>query len=199
MSLLGLPSYIRGIPLLLKLRNRHEGITPVHTGNTITTYLKTSLYQDHPRTYGEYKNLFDSAKQSQGSPPYIRGIRHPGLSGACLVGITPVHTGNTDYFIFMERLNQDHPRTYGEYTIASFCSSVRLGSPPYIRGIQFWGLGLFVYLRITPVHTGNTDYFIFMERLNQDHPRTYGEYLSIWSGDEEIKGSPPYIRGIPAR
>ena len=51
------------------------------------------------------------------------------------------------------------------------------------------------YKRITPAYAGKSPQQICSRRRNRDHPRVCGEKRSRFKMKQDIKGSPPRMRG----
>ena len=73
-----------------------------------------------------------------------------------LLRITPAHAGKS--FIIPSRipLLQDHPRTCGEKCLLLSCAAFESGSPPHMRGKDFYRFHLSFDFRITPAHAGKS-------------------------------------------
>ena len=91
----GSPPHTRGIPNVGAFSKIKLGITPAHAGNTIGSYLSQYLAKDHPRTRGEYIDMYKVALEDVGSPPHTRGILVAQRYRWRRDGITPAHAGNT--------------------------------------------------------------------------------------------------------
>ena len=141
---------------MLKFSHIARGITPAHAGNTLTNQIESSLFRDHPRSRGEYGFASYVDASFSGSPPLTRGILLNYDSETKAKGITPAHAGNTKSNHMVMRTHWDHPRSRGEYSIASLTELFLLGSPPLTRGILRFLLCLLVLTGITPAHAGNT-------------------------------------------
>ena len=112
-------------------------------------------------------------------------------------------------------VRKDHPRRCGENSIPRRGRSVRLGSPPQVRGKQVRLDDVFEKIRITPqvrgkpctvlplpapsgitpAGAGKTYVCALCCAVDWDHPRRCGENrparLSPWAA----RGSPPQVRG----
>ena len=85
---------------------------------------------------------------------------------------------------------------HGEYLEPVLLIIVKLGSPPYARGIRSSLFFTVTGLRITPVCTGNTVTAAVYNAIIEDHPRMHGEYYGVAKSTIQTWGSPPYARGI---
>ena len=156
-----------------------------------------NMTKDHPRIHGEHRLAVAPVSAARGSPPHTRGTHGRLCRAGRDAGITPAYTGNTNVFIGIPSLNQDHPRIHGEHALPRIRILVSWGSPPHTRGTPS-GLSNWIYpSRITPAYTGNTFFKPNRHGYAQDHPRIHGEhsrtrcYYRFWSG------SPPHTRGTP--
>ena len=131
-----------------------------------------------------------------GSPPLTRGIRTVILVFTPPTRFTPAHAGNTVAVIKLAFKRQVHPRSRGEYAMAKLFGSVEAGSPPLTRGIPYRTRIIFVRIRFTPAHAGNTDYETRVADKTEVHPRSRGEYLNMLIPNSVKRGSPPLTRGI---
>ena len=154
----GSPPHTRGIRVIKELRPTWVGITPAHAGNTCCSALPLAQGWDHPRTRGEYIDMYKVALEVVGSPPHTRGILVAQRYRWRRDGITPAHAGNTSSICKRPSTPWDHPRTRGEYCVNAIVEIIKAGSPPHTRGI-----------RTAPRRS---------DRSNTDHPRTRGEYQS---------------------
>ena len=93
----------------------------------------------------------------------------------------------------------DHPRGCGENPVLHDFRAVSTGSPPRMRGKPAGSSPLVFRHGITPADAGKTGACCRYRTAKQDHPRGCGEncpyFEPVW-GD---KGSPPRMRGKPAR
>ena len=152
----GSPPHTRGIRVIKELRPTWVGITPAHAGNTIGSYLSQYLAKDHPRTRGEYIDMYKVALEDVGSPPHTRGILVAQRYRWRRDGITPAHAGNTASIASATCSVGDHPRTRGEYLAQSVVVVIYPGSPPHTRGIPCTICCCSDISGITPAHAGNT-------------------------------------------
>ena len=97
-----------------------------------------------------------------------------GLPGA---GIIPALAGNTRHVGGGRLVESDHPRSRGEYDVASAQLAVPLG--------------------IIPALAGNTLHCALTRGFVWDHPRSRGEYMEDLLNPTIVAGSSPLSRGIP--
>ena len=113
--------------------------------------------------------------------------------------ITPADAGKTFRQIYSYRIGQDHPRGCGENCAGCAVQRLPVGSPPRMRGKLRSASAKDTKLRITPAGAGKTSAQHHGGVKWRDHPRRCGEntvrYKSLLTG----KGSPPQVRGKPAR
>ena len=152
----GSPPLTRGLlfsGMHLSLPHR---ITPAHAGTTFIPLLKQPLYEDHPRSRGDYPAFSSASICFSGSPPLTRGLLIA-VSLVCVkLRITPAHAGTTSPDASQNTDHWDHPRSRGDYSRLSNPADNQLGSPPLTRGLPdgpAYGLTL---IGITPAHAGTT-------------------------------------------
>ena len=135
-------------------------------------------------------------RNGQGSSPLSRGILLPKLVRQVSGRIIPALAGNTRPWRLARKLNRDHPRSRGEYTVYMYRSSPSRGSSPLSRGIPCHAAWPLLRLRIIPALAGNTRAAKRAPLPAKDHPRSRGEYLRItWKPAPRV-GSSPLSRGI---
>ena len=92
------------------------------------------IIRDHPRTRGEYPIHPLLCSSLAGSPPHSRGILNGGESYSQGYGITPALAGNTPFEGGDRRLQRDHPRTRGEYSLPIAVTLLGIGITPALAG-----------------------------------------------------------------
>ena len=132
----------------------YGGITPAHAGKRLLHRLLQDKSWDHPRTCGEKTPGFYADMAKAGSPPHMRGKvqGHPEQKGAG--GITPAHAGKSTVPVHSASPLQDHPRTCGEKKRSKRKHRNTTGSPPHMRGKEWWQKSASCPMRITPAHAG---------------------------------------------
>ena len=68
-------------------------ITPAHAGKRRFPMRTISPSEDHPRTCGEKKVFQINKRQSEGSPPHMRGKEAMNITEIATARITPAHAG----------------------------------------------------------------------------------------------------------
>ena len=76
---------------------------------------------------------------------------------------------------------------------------LHLGSPPRVRGKEFWGCCCAGCHRITPACAGKSCNLSGVLCQFRDHPRVCGEKNSIFCPVFSVTGSPPRVRGKAPR
>ena len=153
---MGSPPQVRGKPhhtqfIRIKLR-----ITPAGAGKTICDSVNRFCIWDHPRRCGENANRKIKSRESQGSPPQVRGKQKIKLGQDYAIGITPAGAGKTPFTLTSIIRSQDHPRRCGENQVV-FGRRIRgPGSPPQVRGKQLKQHCTECCARITPAGAGKT-------------------------------------------
>ena len=188
----------RGILRQHHPREPHRRIIPALAGNTRAGRYAGPGRWDHPRSRGEYGNRIRIGFLQWGSSPLSRGIQfHASVChGHC--GIIPALAGNTGWRPMWWSPEWDHPRSRGEYDLASHHDSCSAGSSPLSRGIP-WGVGdELLGRRIIPALAGNTELPSASLMGTPDHPRSRGEYARGAGVGSPGSGSSPLSRGILA-
>ena len=175
-----------GGPRIIPALAGNTGKDPGYNGNT----------RDHPRSRGEYVDQGCGSGPHGGSSPLSRGIpwRYHGRIDS--EGIIPALAGNTGLFPGARFNRADHPRSRGEYTLLSHCTTASQGSSPLSRGIPHLLLGSYRQVGIIPALAGNTRGSTSGRRIPMDHPRSRGEYHWGFIGVMCLTGSSPLSRGI---
>ena len=146
---------MRGTENCREARKVREGITPAHAGNRKYIRRMNTADRDHPRTCGEQSARKTEWNFSRGSPPHMRGTVYYEPREDLYHGITPAHAGNSWHNLRCSLWERDHPRTCGEQKYLTVHLSLRLGSPPHMRGTVAVGMQAIIRVRITPAHAGN--------------------------------------------
>ena len=109
----------RGLPSLLLLPARGEGIIPARAGFTARSSAPTSCSPDHPRSRGVYISGSVHLNRSTGSSPLARGlpVQHP--YNHSRRGIIPARAGFTCWPPKLASSSGDHPRSRGVYPVVS--------------------------------------------------------------------------------
>ena len=175
----GSPPQVRG-----KHENPSKGatatrITPAGAGKTVPQVTEWEVSQDHPRRCGENRVFHEYILIGGGSPPQVRGKPHRPKERGGTPGITPAGAGKTDLSAVKTRGGEDHPRRCGENWILNNACGMDDG--------------------ITPAGAGKTFFFQFVHCILQDHPRRCGENEHLKLNALVATGSPPQVRGKPAR
>ena len=110
-------------------------------------------------------------------------------------GIIPANTGRIKFNALSVFAEKDHPREYGENRIISFIASTSVGSSPRIRGECNNKTCSWSTQGIIPANTGRIKVDAWRRYAESDHPREYGENLTIQVVLEQHLGSSPRIRG----
>ena len=134
-----------------------------------------------------------------GSPPRMRGKRSDNWYRGRCSRITPADAGKTSVAIGTGVCNRDHPRGCGENERQKAIAENLSGSPPRMRGKLPYPTCFFVRVGITPADAGKTHNYLFGRQLVRDHPRGCGENTGDFAFISAEKGSPPRMRGKPAR
>ena len=114
-----------------------------------------------------------------------------------LTGITPAGAGKTSFSYHVMRRSRDHPRRCGENSLLPSVRRCKSGSPPQVRGKQWYMRRVNDSTWITPAGAGKTLTTSFWVTSVEDHPRRCGENPTPETQLEKLAGSPPQVRGKP--
>ena len=122
-----------------KSRGRHaadlcSGTIPANTGKMKCWSAPIFSCRDHPREYGENWTNQRVCRRSRGPSPRIRGKWLMCLLCAMRGGTIPANTGKMPMIRRSARMVWDHPREYGENTMAELTIDIEEGPSPRIRG-----------------------------------------------------------------
>ncbi len=92
-------------------------------------------------------------------------------------------------------VHRDHPRVCGETVCCLICQLYAVGSPPRMRGNALGLCRPAAAPGITPAYAGKRHVLRQVGVIVGDHPRVCGETRSRFSRPQDIKGSPPHMRG----
>ena len=113
--------------------------------------------------------------------------------------ITPACAGTTCRCSIQRLRYRDHPRVCGDYARKSRTGPGIRGSPPRVRGLLQGNCYILLQRRITPACAGTTNIVFGNLEDSRDHPRVCGDYAHSTPLDGVVTGSPPRVRGLPAR
>ena len=150
----GSPPRMRGKERVLAFWRHHHGITPAHAGKRDNADNAGKIRRDHPRACGEKISTRTKAARGLGSPPRMRGKAPFCIRIFCMVGITPAHAGKSIYGVSDVERQRDHPRACGEKFVYCDTDSVKMGSPPRMRGKVLCVVFVEFFSGITPAHAG---------------------------------------------
>ena len=186
----------RGIPAPPPGSPTPTRIIPALAGNTPSPAPHATTGPDHPRSRGEYWPSITTVAIVSGSSPHSRGIREATPPGEAPSGIIPALAGNTGQRRRPRWRGGDHPRSRGEYAIRTVADKLVYGSSPLSRGIPGQPVLRALGRGIIPALAGNTLRDLLRVGLNQDHPRSRGEYSRRPEPSLAGWGSSPLSRGI---
>ena len=199
-ALKGSPPRMRGKVWRYFYYRGYHRITPAYAGKrrSLTPRLRRS--RDHPRVCGE--------------KPKKRAERVEPL------GITPAYAGKRNQPRTLPGCSWDHPRVCGEkFPAAPIAPNIdritpayagkrmarggsryrEQGSPPRMRGKDFFELHRLFAKRITPAYAGKSLFGAGSGQASQDHPRVCGEKTPPPRWKHSLSGSPPRMRGKEMR
>ena len=186
----------RGIPLWPLRHEPPARIIPALAGNTSSITESSAVPRDHPRSRGEYVTSSNAWTGPEGSSPLSRGIRNRESRQRVEERIIPALAGNTTPGSRYLAVRPDHPRSRGEYPITGVDDYIARGSSPLSRGIPHHRGRRLHRPRIIPALAGNTLPDSPTEGIEQDHPRSRGEYIGVDGAVVTLERSSPLSRGI---
>ena len=170
-------------------------VSPAYAGKRACTPCCTPVCGDHPRMCGEKKKVQKMQAGPRGSPPHVRGKEVHVRRWQADSGITPAYAGKSEYRSFFPARPWDHPRVCGEKNGNYDTQACGGGSPPRMRGKDFWHYADNYATGITPAYAGKSAQLEGASPLAQDHPRVCGEKRDFSRLPPFLQGSPPRMRG----
>ena len=110
-------------------------------------------------------------------------------------GITPAYAGKRALPCRWPYRRRDHPRVCGEKCGLYLILLGITGSPPRMRGKVMGRACTCTRAGITPAYAGKRLGLCFFDGGREDHPRVCGEKATSQTKTEQVKGSPPRMRG----
>ena len=153
--LAGSPPRMRGKAPRIREDLERMGITPAYAGKSCGLSFFVTPCRDHPRVCGEKYQAGEAARQSQGSPPRMRG--------------------KVSAEDFKPQTGGDHPRVCGEKPLQSSVNCTMEGLPPRVRGKVFGRVRCYRAVGITPAYAGKRTSSRPTVVQLRDHPRVCGE------------------------
>ena len=125
----------------------------------------------------------------------MRGKVFVGCQIFFLSRITPAYAGKRKFRrLFLDEF-RDHPRLCGEKSSMVHRPCKKTGSPPPMRGKEFYQPYEKAAVGITPAYAGKRCYNQIPCPHSRDHPRLCGEKFRIVVSTAFRSGSPPPMRG----
>ena len=152
----GSPPRMRGKHIFDRRIASVPRITPAYAGKTVPLTPAVNVSRDHPRVCGENDGRGRLGVFTPGSPPRMRGKPLTDGSDEYARRITPAGAGKTGMQGVLTPCVQDHPRRCGENPCLASRISMRLGSPPQVRGKRGLDRRKDPSGRITPAGAGKT-------------------------------------------
>ena len=166
---------MRGTVQRLPRGGRRGRITPACAGNSTDAMRRSKTDRDHPRVCGEQPGRTTPRHPNPGSPSRVRGTADRHHYDSNQHRITPACAGNSPYLPICQNWEKDHPRVCGEQGVPLSTNTVRVGSPPRVRGTAS-ALGRVIgESGITPACAGNSGRGGKSSTSSRDHPRVCGE------------------------
>ena len=150
-------------------------ITPACAGKRRSDWIIRSTYWDHPRVCGEKDKTSVELAPGAGSPPRMRGKGRRVYEATHGAGITPAYAGKRRQLARPSKCVEDHPRVCGEKFAFFVAKTLKMGSPPRVRGKGGRTGSSGQHTGITPACAGKSPTATQGHRGGQDHPRVCGE------------------------
>ena len=129
------------------------------------------------------------------SPPRVRGKVTQWCHQHDIARITPAYAGKRGSGSPPRSCRRDHPRVCGEKPESGRWGEQDAGSPPRMRGKEWYLQGENPAPGITPAYAGKSSRESDCCNELQDHPRVCGEKVKLSYTDDDAEGSPPRMRG----
>ena len=171
------------------------GITPAYAGKSMGALIADAAERDHPRMCGEKTSASSLFNTAAGSPPRVRGKELRVETCFSHDGITPAYAGKRVSRSRAKTGEWDHPRVCGEKFWALVRAVMALGSPPRVRGKEWYLQGESPAPGITPAYAGKSCASAHGWFPDRDHPRVCGEKPWLTLPPWLWLGSPPRMRG----
>ena len=153
---LGSSPRVRGTQQFVQTVGNVVGIIPACAGNTSAPTSSLTDTRDHPRVCGEHFKHYGVPLEPEGSSPRVRGTHYVFSDIGGKVGIIPACAGNTDYIVYIQAVDGDHPRVCGEHSLPPGDSPKTMGSSPRVRGTPLVMANQGKHDGIIPACAGNT-------------------------------------------
>ena len=151
---LGSPPRMRGKGWCFYVCCSFSGITPAYAGKSFASFHHCTTFWDHPRVCGEKIHALLCVPASYGLPPRVRGKGQAIPAHSLGEGITPAYAGKSSTATRAARSTGDHPRICGEKPDCRMPYSCARGSPPRVRGKDFFKRPGKEEPGITPAYAG---------------------------------------------
>ena len=186
---------MRGKEEFAKAEGIRIGLTPAYAGKSHFALPNKVCIWDHPRLCGEKSCTSSRVRNGTGSPPPMRGKDVYTPSFTAVLRITPAYAGKRQITVHSVCSSQDHPRLCGEKSSMVHRPCKKTGSPPPMRGKEFYQPYEKAAVGITPAYAGKRCYNQIPCPHSRDHPRLCGEKFRIVVSTAFRSGSPPPMRG----
>ena len=157
----GSPPRMRGKGTKRCSSRRGGRITPAYAGKSKRIAPSSVLFGDHPRVCGEKLRESRGLNRTRGSPPRMRGKVFDADYSILRSGITPAYAGKSYTRTCYAYNVRDHPRVCGEKCGCAARFDACQGSPPRMRGKEWFRDQNIDDPGITPAYAG--------KRLKRSH------------------------------
>ena len=171
---------------------------PARAGNTPPAGGLNCRRPVHPRSRGEHRCEWVSARYVDGSSPLARGTHGRSRRPSGSPRFIPARAGNTPTRRCWGSTPTVHPRSRGEHTTAIRDARSAFGSSPLARGTRAEADHPRTLDRFIPARAGNTAPSRHPTSATPVHPRSRGEHRRPRRGRGFSTGSSPLARGTLA-
>ena len=186
---------VRGKPAGISCHKKWLRLIPACAGKTRRNSWPARHAWAHPRVCGENLETSESADETTGSSPRVRGKRASSDSPDGCQRLIPACAGKTSGFRVSVGPSRAHPRVCGENVSDVEVDSIYSGSSPRVRGKPRLLTGRGEEGGLIPACAGKTASFPATSDLTPAHPRVCGENVVIFLGFLSGGGSSPRVRG----
>ena len=178
-------------------KEQKDGNTPAYAGKTVHHRQRLLLPEKHPRVCGEDGNFSVRSRLRLETPPRMRGRPPLYFFQFRKTRNTPAYAGKTRPGDERRAPGWKHPRVCGEDSKRQTASPQTLETPPRMRGRRAPPRSPKAKNRNTPAYAGKTRSNSLHSDLRRKHPRVCGEDHPMTVNTQDIRETPPRMRGRP--
>ncbi len=174
---------------------RKEGTIPARAGETTQLILPSSRQRDHPRSRGGDTAATLEVPFEMGPSPLARGRQDQHPPCRWRGGTIPARAGETHHSSPFARDPWDHPRSRGGDLLPAPPGRPLPGPSPLARGRLSKKTDTRPNLGTIPARAGETYYYVGLDEVIGDHPRSRGGDFTERVLAEFDRGPSPLARG----